>query len=159
MDSDDGGGVEAHTLNIPYEAREAMLSRLRNDLFESFQLVDIGKMLSGNLTATAIRIGYQSQDDKCGDFEYHIRDFIGNLLNLVGIEDEPSFQWNRIANQLEETQMVLMAANYLDDEAVIKHLPWMTPEEAEGLLKRRAAEEIDRTLLREPGVMEDGEEA
>ena len=116
-------------------------------------------MLSGNLTATAIRIGYQSQDDKCGDFEYHIRDFIGNLLNLVGIEDEPSFQWNRIANQLEETQMVIAAANYLDDEAVIKHLPWMTPEEAEELLKRRAAEEIDRTLFRGPEVTEDGEEA
>jgi hypothetical protein len=55
--------------------------------------------------------------------------------------------------------MVLMAANYLDDEAVIKHLPWMTPEEAAELLKRRAAEEINRTLLREPEVTEDGEEA
>lgn len=96
---------------------------------------------------------------KCGDFEYHIRDFILALLSLVGIEDEPSFQWNRIANQTEETQMVLMAANYLDDEAVIKHLPWMTPEEAAELLKRRAAEEINRTLLREPEVTEDGEEA
>ena len=61
--------------------------------------------------------------------------------------------------KVEETQMVLSAANYLDDEAVIKHLPWMTPEEAEELLKRRAAEEIDRTLLREPEVTEDGEEA
>ena len=159
VDSDDGGGAEAHTLDIPYEAREAMLARLRSDLYEDFQLVDLEKMLSGNLTATAIRIGYQSQDDKCGDFEYHIRDFIGNLLNLVGIEDEPSLQWNRIANQLEETQMVLAAANYLDDEAVIKHLPWMTPEEAEELLKRRAAEEIDRTLFRGPEVTEDGEEA
>lgn len=158
VDSDDGGGAEAHTLDIPYEAREAMLARLRNDLYEDFQLVDLEKVLSGNLTATAIRIGYQSQDDKCGDFEYHIRDFISNLLNLVGIEDEPSFQWNRIANQLEETQMVLAAANYLDDEAVIKHLPWMTPEEAEELLKRRAAEEIDRTLFRGPEVTEDGEE-
>ena len=116
VDSDDGGGAEAHTLDIPYEAREAMLARLRSDRYEDFQLVDLEKMLSGDLTATAIRIGYQSQDDKCGDFEYHIRDFIGNLLNLVGIEDEPSFQWNRIANQLEETQMVIAAANYLDDE-------------------------------------------
>ena len=159
VDSDDSGGVEAHTLDVPYGAREAMLARLRNDLYEDFQLVDLEKMLSGNLTATAIRMGYQSQDDKCGDFEYHIRDFILALLSLVGIEDEPSFQWNRIANQTEETQMVLMAANYLDDEAVIKHLPWMTPEEAAELLKRRAAEEINRTLLREPEVTEDGEEA
>ena len=158
VNSEDGGGVEAHTLDIPYEAREAMLARLRNDLYEDFQLIDLDKMLSGDLTATAIRIGYQSQDDKCGDFEYHIRDFIGNLLNLVGIKDEPSFQWNRIANQTEETQMVLAVANYLDDEAIIKHLPFMTPEEKEALLKRRAAEEIDRTLLRAPEVTENGEE-
>ena len=85
VDSDDSGGVEAHTLDVPYGAREAMLARLRNDLYEDFQLVDLEKMLSGNLTATAIRMGYQSQDDKCGDFEYHIRDFILALLSLVGI--------------------------------------------------------------------------
>ena len=41
--------------------------------------------------------------------------------------------------------MVLAAANYLDDEAVLAHLPWLTPEEAEALLKRKAAEEIERT--------------
>ena len=152
VDADADGAVTAHTIDVPYEARESMLARLRNDLYEDFQLVDLEKMLNGNLTATAIRIGYQNQDDKCGDFEYHIRDFIGNLLRLIGVEDEPSFQWNRIANQLEETQMVLAAANYLDDEAVIKHLPWITPEEADELLKRRAAEELDRTIS--PEVME-----
>lgn len=152
VDADADGAVTAHTIDVPYEARESMLARLRNDLYEDFQLVDLEKMLNGNLTATAIRIGYQNQDDKCGDFEFHIRDFIGDLLRLIGVEDEPSFQWNRIANQLEETQMVLAAANYLDDEAVIKHLPWMTPEEADELLKRRAAEELDRTIL--PEVME-----
>lgn len=157
IDADENSGADAHTLDIPYEAREAMLSRLRGDLYEDFQLVDMEKMVKGNLTATAIRLGYQNQDDKSGDFEYCIREFIGHLLSLLGIDDEPSFQWNRIANQMEETQMVLLAANYLDDEAVVKHLPWMTPEEAEELLKRRAAEEIDRTLLRGPEVTEDGE--
>ena len=109
VDSDDGGGAEAHTLDIPYQAREAMLTRLRSDLYEHFQLVDMEKIMSGNLTATAIRMGYQNQDDKCGDFEYCIRDFIGKLLELIGIDDTPSFKWNRIANQLEETKMELTA--------------------------------------------------
>lgn len=152
VDSDDGGGAEAHTLDIPYQAREAMLTRLRSDLYEDFQLVDMDKIMSGNLTATAIRMGYQSQDDKCGDFEYCIRDFIGKLLALIGIEDTPSFQWNRIANQLEETQMVLTAANYLDDEAVLRHLPWLTPEEAGEILKRRDAEDMGRLDAAPPGV-------
>ena len=144
VDSDDGGGAEAHTLDVPYQAREAMLTRLRSDLYEDFQLVDMDKIMSGNLTATAIRMGYQSQDDKCGDFEYCIRDFIGKLLALLGIEDTPSFQWNRIANQLEETQMVLMAANYLDDESILRHLPWVLPEEVDEIMRRRDEEDVSR---------------
>ena len=137
VDSDDGGGAEANTLDIPYQAS-------RSDLYEDFQLVDMDKIMSGNLTATAIRMGYQSQDDKCGDFEYCIRDFIGKLLELLGIDDTPSFQWNRIANQLEETQMVLTAATYLDDEAILRHLPWLTPEEVDEILKRKDAEDLKR---------------
>ena len=144
VDSDDGGWAEAHTLDVPYQAREAMLTRLRSDLYEDFQLVDMDKIMSGNLTATAIRMGYQSQDDKCGDFEYCIRDFIGKLLALLGIEDTPSFQWNRIANQLEETQMVLMAANYLDDESILRHLPWVLPEEVDEIMQRRDEEDVSR---------------
>lgn len=144
VDSDDDGGAEANTLDIPYQAREAMLTRLRSDLYEDFQLVDMDKIMSGNLTATAIRMGYQSQDDKCGDFEYCIRDFIGKLLELLGIDDTPSFQWNRIANQLEETQMVLAAAAYLDDESILRHLPWLTPEEVDEILKRKDAEGLER---------------
>ena len=144
VDSDDGGGAEAHTLDVPYQAREAMLTRLRSDLYEDFQLVDMEKIMSGNLTATAIRMGYQSQDDKCGDFEYCIRDFIGKLLALLGIDDTPSFQWNRIANQLEETQMVLMAANYLDDESILRHLPWVLPEEVDEIMRRRDEEDVSR---------------
>lgn len=136
--------AEAHTLEIPTEARSSMLDRLRNDLYEDFMLLDIEKALSGNMTATAIRLAYQAQDDKCGDFEYCIREFIAKLLNLIGIQDEPSFKWNRIANQTEETQMVLMAAEYLDDEMILKHLPWLTPEEVEERLKRKAAEDLDR---------------
>ena len=156
VDSDDGGGAEANTLDIPYQAREAMLTRLRNDLYEDFQLVDMDKIMSGNLTATAIRMGYQSQDDKCGDFEYCIRDFIGKLLELLGIDDTPSFQWNRIANQLEETQMVLTAATYLDDEAVLRHLPWLTPEEVDEILKRRDAEDMERLDVLEPTNTKEG---
>lgn len=144
VDTDAGGEAEAHTLDVPYAAREAMLTRLRSDLYEDFQLVDLDKITSGDLTATAIRMGYQTQDDKCGDFEYCIRDFISKLLALLGIDDEPSFKWNRIANQSEETQMVLTAAAYLDSETILNHLPWLTPEEVEKVLERKETEDYSR---------------
>lgn len=147
---DDDGDAEAHTLDVPYEARQTMLTILRNDLYEDFQLVDMDKIMSGNITATAIRMGYQNQDDKCGDFEYYIRDFIARLFALLNIDDEPNFKWNRIANQTEETQMVLLAASYLDTKAVLDHLPWLTPEEADAIMERRAAEDLDRLDITEP---------
>ena len=49
-----------------------------------------------------------------------------------------------IVNQLEETQMVLSAAQYLDDELVIKKLKWITPEEADELLKRKDNDNVSR---------------
>lgn len=136
--------AEAHTLDIPVEAREKMLDRLRNDLYEDFMLLDVEKALSGNITATGIRLAYQAQDDKCGDFEYHIREFIAKLFDLIGIDDTPEFKWNRIANQTEETNMVLAAAQYLDDETVLKHLPWIATEEVEEIMQRKGELELTR---------------
>lgn len=144
--------AEAHTLEIPVEARMRMLELLRSDMYQDFMLLDIDKALSGDKTATSIRMAYQPQDDKCGDFEYCIRDFIARLLNLLGIDDEPSFRWNRIANQMEETQMVMMAAAELDSETILDKLPWITPEEAEEILKRRAAEDLGRFDSGEEGT-------
>lgn len=136
--------AEAHTLEIPVDASMRMLELLRSDMYQDMMLLDIEKALAGDKTATSIRMAYQQQDDKCGDFEYCIRDFISRLLNLLGIDDEPSFHWNRIANQMEETQMVMMAAAELDSEAILDKLPWITPEEAEEILKRRAADDLGR---------------
>lgn len=47
-------------------------------------------------------------------------------------------------NQLEQTQMVLMAAQYLDDETILSKLPWLTQEEIANILKRKSAEELER---------------
>ena len=151
--------AEAHTLEIPVEASMRMLELLRSDMYEDFMLLDTAKALAGDKTATSIRMAYQPQDDKSGDFEYCIRDFIGRLLELLGIEDEPSFQWNRVANQMEETQMVMMAAAELDSEAILDKLPWITPEEAEEILRRKAAADLDRFDGGGNRLTEEGREA
>lgn len=140
----DGAEAKAHTMEIPTEAREKLLNLIKSDLYEDAQIVDVKALSAGNKTATEIRAAYQPMDDKCGDFEYYIREFIANLFKLIGIDDEPSFKWNRIANQTEETNMVLAAANYLDDESVLKHLPWLTPEEVDEILARKDAEDAER---------------
>lgn len=156
IDADSGGDVEAHTLDIPVEAREAMLNRLETDLYKDAQVVNVADLSSAPKTATEIRAAYQPMDDKAGDFEFCIREALAKLFAIAGIDDEPSFKWNRIANQTEETQMVLAAAEYLDEEAVLKHLPWLTPEETEEILKRRTAEDLERFDRNNP--QDDGNE-
>lgn len=143
---DDGAKAEAHTLTIPVEAREALLSRISDDLHRDFQMLDVTKLQGGQKTATEINAAYQSMDNKVDQFEYCVIDFLQALFKIVGIEDEPSFTRSKVTNQLEQTQMVLLAANYLDDETILNKLPWLTQEEVAEILKRKAAEDIERSF-------------
>ena len=143
---DDGAKAEAHTLTIPVEAREALLSRISDDLYRDFQMLDVTKLQGGQKTATEITAAYQSMDNKVDQFEYCVIDFLQALFKIVGIEDEPSFTRSKVTNQLEQTQMVLLAANYLDDETILNKLPWLTQEEVSETLKRKAAEDIERSF-------------
>lgn len=150
VDADEGAGAEAHTMEIPTEAREKMLTILKNDLYEDFQILNTSALAAGEKTATEIRTAYQPMDDKCGDFEYCIRDFIDQLLDLVGIQDNYSFRWNRIGNQTEETQMVMTAYAVLGDELTLKKLPFLTPEEATARIKELTAEDSSRVKTEPP---------
>ena len=143
---DDGAKAEAHTLTIPVEAREALLSRINDDLYRDFQMLDVTKLQGGQKTATEITAAYQPMDNKVDQFEYCVIDFLQALFKIVGIEDEPSFTRSKVTNQLEQTQMVLLAANYLDDETILNKLPWLTQEEVAEILKRKAAEDIERSF-------------
>ena len=144
IDGDNGTTAEAHTIEVPYMSRVAYLEKLENDMYNDFQALNVAQLSAAQKTATEIRAAYQPLDNKVDQFEYCILDFLQGIFVLAGIEGTPTFQRSRIANQLEETQMVLMAAQYLDDETVLKHLPWLTPEEVDEILKRRDAEDFNR---------------
>lgn len=141
---DDNASAEAHTLDVPVEAREKMLELLKADLYSDFQIVNVEALSASAKTATEIRAAYQPMDDKCGDFEYFLIDAIQNILSLAGIDDEPSFKWNRIANQTEETNMVMSAAPVLGDELTLKKLPFLTPEEVEDRLRDMGNQAMNR---------------
>lgn len=44
------------------------------------------------------------------------------------------------------TDMVLQAAEYLDDETVLRHLPFITVDEVKDILSRKAAEEQKQVI-------------
>lgn len=154
---DESASAEAHTLDVPTEAREKMLELLKNDLYSDFQIVNVEALSATAKTATEIRAAYQPMDDKCGDFEYLLIDAIQNILELAGIDDEPSFKWNRIANQTEETNMIMTAAPVLGDELTLKKLPFLTPEEVEERIREMGNQAMNRfTEPQEPPEGDDG---
>lgn len=144
VDGDGNAKATANTIDIPVDARDRMLQILREDLYDDAQLVDVKSLSSGNKTATEIMAAYQPQDNKVDDFEYNVIEFCKGIFELAGIDDEPSFVRSKVVNLAETTNNVLAAANYLDDEAVLKHLPWLTPEEVDEILKRKAGEDMTR---------------
>jgi SPP1 family phage portal protein len=142
--SDEGTKVEAHTMDVPYQSREAYLSRLEKDLYKDSMALDTEQIAAGQVTATQIEAAYEPLNEKADEFEMCVHEFINGILAVAGIEDTATFKRSQIVNRSEETNMILMSAEYLDDETVLRKLPFLTEDEIEGILQRKDAEEIDR---------------
>lgn len=141
---DDGARAEAHTLDIPYQARQAGLADLRDSLYRDAMALNTDKIQAGNITATAINASYQNLELKCDGYEYCVREAINAILKLIGVDDSPTFHRRKTTNQPEITSMVLSAGEYLDDETILKHLPFLNIDEIDEILARKDKEESDR---------------
>lgn len=154
-DTDGGGSVDAKVLSVPTEARQAMLELLRKDIYEDFQSLDVNTLSAAAKTTQEIQAAYQSMDNKCADFEYSVLDFVKNILDLAGIKDEPSLVWNKVVNEKEQTEMILSAADFLSDNMIIKKLPFLTPEEAEEVIREREEQQMDQFNAQEGATTDD----
>lgn len=141
---DNGAHAESHAPQYPTEARKAMLEELKQSLYSDAMAIDPSKIANSGVTNVAIRCSYADLDLKCDEFENCVSDCIAGLLAIVGIEDSPTYKRSMITNMLEDTQMVLQAAQYLDDETVLKHIPFITVDEIADIMERKEQEEADR---------------
>ena len=145
---DDGVEAQPNTIEVPYAAREALLTRLRDDLFEQAMAFDPKKLASGGSVVTAaIEASYQPLDTKTDEYEFCIRDFLKNLLDVVGIEDEnPTFTRSRVINEQEQIQTVLSAGQYLPQEYVTRKILTILGDgdQADDIIKEMEAEDLKR---------------
>jgi len=133
-----------YTQEVPYSARQACLDQLRAAMYEDFGVLDVHTVSAG-ATNDHIDAGYQPMDSEADDFEYQIITAVQQILRIKGLEPAvPQFKRNRISNQLEQTQMVMMAADYLGEKAVITKLPFVTVDEVNDILGRNDAKDRSR---------------
>lgn len=112
---DTGARAESHSIEVPYESREALLDRLRSDLYDDAMALDTKNIADGAVTATQIKAAYEPLNEKTDMFEYQVIDFISAILELAGIDDEPTFTRSVIVNQQETIEVLTQAAQYLSE--------------------------------------------
>ena len=143
VDSDDESSITPYTQEIPYQARKQYLDDLRSGIYEDFGGLDVHAVAAG-ATNDHIDAAYQPLDEEADDFEYQVIECVQQILALIGIEDTPIFKRNRISNQREQTEMVLSAAQYLDETTILNKLPFISPDEVQQILVRKDIEDKER---------------
>ena len=145
-DGDDGAGVEAHNVSVEFDATAEALDRLTAQLYKDFMALKVEDVSAGSVTATQILAAYEPINQKTDQFEYQVTEFINGILALAGIDDEPTYTRSQMSNQNELLNMVLMSAEYLDDEYVTTKILTLLgdADKAEEVLKRKDAEAADR---------------
>lgn len=157
---DEGVSAESHKQEAPYQSREALLAKLRSDLYEDAMALDTKNIADGAVTATQIRAAYEPLRGKTDQFEYCVREFIKGILAVAGIEDEPVFTRSTIVNSQEEIQLVIQAAMFLEEDYVVRKILTLLGDGdlADDVLKKRAANELERAQMEMPEETEETEE-
>ena len=141
-----GQTAESHAVETPYASREALLTRLRDDLYEDFMAMDYKNVASGSVVTAQIDAAFANLDLKADDFEFNVIDFLQGALTVLGIEDDPTFTRNKIVNANEQIGTLLQAREYLNDEYITRKILEILGDGdlADEILKRLDAEDMDR---------------
>lgn len=145
----EGQTAEAHSVETPYASREALLDRLRNDLYDDFMAFDVKSVASGSVVNAQIQAAYQPLDIKTNKFEYNVLAFLRGILAVLGIEDEATFTRAKIINTQEQVQTVLQCGTYLDDEYMTRKILEILGDgdKADEIMKRKDAEDMARISI------------
>lgn len=142
----DGQDVSPVTVSIPVEARETLLQRLEKQLYRDAMMLNPDDLASSAATATQIRAAYERQNVKADQFEYCVLEFINNIKNITGIDDEATFTRSTVVNTQEEIQTIILAASYLGSEYVTRKILQILGDgdQADEVLKSIDAENMER---------------
>lgn len=144
---DDGARAESHTVEVPYAAREALLQKLRSDLYDDYMALDTKEIASGAVTATQIKAAYEPLNSKADLFEYQIKDFLQRLGEIIGEDlSEATFTRSAIVNTQESIQNLATAANWLPEEYVTRKVLELMGDgdQADKILKQMADDEVNQ---------------
>lgn len=118
----DDAEAEPHQIEASYNSREALLDRLRSDLYEDAMALDTKNIAGGAVTATEIKAAYEPLRQKASQFEYCVLDFLHGIMEIAGIDDHPTFTPDMLVNQAEEISNLVSASEFLPGDYVTRRI-------------------------------------
>ena len=154
--TDEGSKAEAHKAEVPFAASAEAINQLEKRLFKDFMALKVEDIAAG-ATNDQIQAAYEPINQKTDQFEYQVTDFIQGILELAGIDDEPTYTRSQMSNQSELLEMVLQCAEYLDDEYVTTKILTLLgdADKVKEVMERKIAEQADRYAENEEDVEEE----
>ena len=114
VDSEDD--ITAHSPVVQFEASKEALEQLRRQIFDNQMGLDVRNIAGGAATATQIKAAYEPLNTKADLVEFNVTEFIHGVLDVLGIDDEPTYTRSYIVNQQEMIQTIVSAGADLPQE-------------------------------------------
>ena len=112
---DENGGVDVHTVDIPYEARQAKLDLDEKNIYRFGMGFNSAQLGDGNITNIVIKSRYSLLDLKCNKLEIRLKQFMRKLLkvvlNEINNEHDTDYQQKDVYFDFEREVMTNAADN------------------------------------------------
>ena len=80
---DPDGGVEVHTIDIPYQARQAKMQEDEKNIYRFGMGFNSAQLGDGNVTNVVIKSRYALLDLKCNNLEIRMKQFLKQIVKVV----------------------------------------------------------------------------
>ena len=114
---DDNGGVEVHTVDIPYQARQAKMQEDEKNIYRFGIGFNSAQLGDGNVTNVVIKSRYALLDLKCNKLEIRMKQFLKKIVKVVIAEinrlDGTDYQLSDVWFNLEREVMTNAQDNAL----------------------------------------------
>ena len=106
---DSNASIDAKTVNLPYQTKKELQEALENGIFRDAQVINVQAIVSGHVTATAVRYSGIAEDNKAKSLERHAVRFIKGLMDIAGIVGEVRFVHKTLMDDESVMRQIVMA--------------------------------------------------
>jgi len=151
----DDGDATPHTIEVPWQAREKALERIRKDIYEAAMAIDTEKISGGNITNLDIKAMFTNLDLKTNEFEWNCKDFIDGIITLYKefskdtTEYSIKFTRSTLVNESEIIGNIVLFREDISLRKALELNPMIANDEIDKIIDETEEQSIDRIKIPE----------